>query len=148
MFSNLSRRQLLRLISFLIAGTAVGSIPFLGKFFVEKAQAQAADEVYKNRRIRVVSKQTDDAPQTLQEGARTVQTQFEAPQELFIDDTRVNLIRIKGTKKYRSYLLPFTEYDSPRDLAKALIDARVTLANDPTGSRVPARQLKLDTAGY
>ena len=148
MFSNLSRRQLIRLITFLVAGTAVGSIPFLGKFFINKAQAQAANEVYKNRRIRVVSKPTDDTPQTLQEGARTVQTRFESPVELFIDDTRVNLIRIKGTNKYRSYLLPFTEYNSPSDLAKALIDTRVALPNDSAGSRVPARQLKLDTPGY
>lgn len=148
MFSNLSRRQLLRLISFLIAGTAVGSIPFIGKFFINKAQAQTADEVYKNRRIKVVTKQKDDTPETLEEGARTVKTQFDSPQELFIDDTRVNIIRIKGTKKYRSYLLPFGEYDSPNDLAKALIDAKVALSNDPTGSRVPARQLKLDTPGY
>lgn len=148
MFSNLSRRQLLRLISLLIAGTAAGSIPFFGKFFVNKAQAQAANEVYKNRRIRVESKQKDDTPQSLQEGARTVQTRFESPVELFIDDTRVNVIRIKGTNKYRSYLLPFGEYDSPSDLAKALIDTRVALSNDPAGSRVPTRQLKLDTPGY
>lgn len=148
MFSNFSRRQLLRLISFIIAGTAVGSIPFIGKLFINQAQAQTADEVYKNRRIKVVNNQKDDTPETLEEGARTVKTEFEAPQELFIDDTRVNIIRIKGTKKYRSYLLPFGEYDSPNDLAKALIDAKVALSNDPSGSKVPNRQLKLDTAGY
>ena len=66
MFSNFTRRQLLRLISFLIAGSAVGSIPFIGKFFINKAQAQVADEVYKNRRIKVVNNQKDDTPQTLQ----------------------------------------------------------------------------------
>lgn len=148
MFSNFSRRQLLRLISFIIAGTAVGSIPFLRNFFINKAQAQTANEVYKNRQIKVVSKQKDDTPQTLQEGARTVQTQFSSPVELYIDNTRVNIIRIKGTNKYRSYLLPFNEYDSPSALAKALIDTRVALTNDPAGSRVPTRQLKLDTPGY
>ena len=87
MFSNLSRRQLLRLISFLIAGTAaVGSIPFLGKFFVSKAQAQTVNELLsKNQLIRIIPKLLDDTPGLLQ-------ARYTTPVELFIDDTRVNVI--------------------------------------------------------
>ncbi|HCF30008.1 MAG TPA: hypothetical protein DEV81_23040 [Cyanobacteria bacterium UBA11049] len=143
MFSNLSRRQLLRLIGFLIAGTAaVGSIPFLGKFFVSKAQAQTVNELlYKNQLIRIVPKLLDDIPDLLQ-------TRYTAPVELFIDDRRVNVIQITSTNKYRTYLLPFTDYDSVIDLAKALIDARVALPNDPATSQVPVRDLQLNNPGY
>lgn len=143
MFSNLSRRQLLRLISFLIAGTtAVGSIPFLGKFFGSKAQAQTVNELlYKNQQIRIVPKLLDDTVGLLQ-------TVYTAPVELFIDGIRVNVIQLKDTNKYRTYLLPFTDYDSVIDLAKALIDARVALPNDPATSQVPVRDLQLNNPGY
>jgi hypothetical protein len=143
MFSNLSRRQLLRLISFLIAGTAaVGSIPFLGKLFGNKAQAQTVNELlYKNVQIRIVPKLLDDTPELLQ-------ARYTTPVELFIDGRRVNVIQLKDTNKYRTYLLPFTDYDSVSDLAKALIDARVALPNDPATSQVPVRDLQLNNAGY
>ena len=143
MFSNLSRRQLLRLISFLIAGTAaVGSIPFLGKFFGNKVQAQTLNELlYKNVQIRIVPKLLDDTLGLLQ-------ARYTTPVELFIDGRRVNVIQLKGTNKYRTYLLPFTDYDSLIDLAKALIDARVALPNDPATSQVPVRDLQLNNAGY
>ena len=142
MFSNLSRRELLRIISFLIAGTAAASIPFLGKFFVSKAQAQIVNELlYKSQQIRIVPKLLDDTPDLLQ-------TVYTAPVELFIDDRRVNVIQLKDTNKYRTYLLPFTDYDSLIDLAKALIDARVALPNDPATSQVPVRDLQLNNPGY
>ena len=143
MFSNLSRRQLLRLISFLIAGTAaVGSIPFLGKLFGNKAQAQTVNELlYKNVQIRIVPKLLDDTLGLLQ-------ARYTTPVELFIDDIRVNVIQLKDTNKYRTYLLPFTDYDSVSDLAKALIDARVALPNDPATSQVPVRDLQLNNPGY
>ena len=143
MFSNLSRRQLLRLISFLIAGTAaVGSIPFLGKLFGNKAQAQTVNELlYKNVQIRIVPKLLDDTPELLQ-------ARYTTPVELFIDGRRVNVIQLKDTNKYRTYLLPFTDYDSVSDLAKALVDARVALPNDPATSQVPVRDLQLNNPGY
>lgn len=143
MFSNLSRRQLLRLISFLIAGTAaVGSIPFLGKLLGNKAQAQTVNELlYKNVQIRIVPKLLDDTPELLQ-------ARYTTPVELFIDGRRVNVIQLKDTNKYRTYLLPFTDYDSVSDLAKALIDARVALPNDPATSQVPVRDLQLNNPGY
>ena len=143
MFSNLSRRQLLRLISFLIAGTAaVGSIPFLGKLLGNKAQAQTVNELlYKNVQIRIVPKLLDDTLGLLQ-------ARYTTPVELFIDGIRVNVIQLKGTNKYRTYLLPFTDYDSVSDLAKALIDARVALPNDPATSQVPVRDLQLNNPGY
>ena len=143
MFSNLSRRQLLRLISFLIAGTAaVGSIPFLGKLLGNKAQAQTVNELlYKNVQIRIVPKLLDDTPELLQ-------ARYTTPVELFIDGRRVNVIQLKDTNKYRTYLLPFTDYDSVSDLAKALIDARVALPNDPATSQVPVRDLQLNNPCY
>lgn len=143
MFSNLSRRQLLRLVSFLIAGTAaVGSIPFLGKLFGNKAQAQTVNELlYKNVQIRIIPKLLDDTPELLQ-------ARYTTPVELFIDGRRVNVIQLKDTNKYRTYLLPFTDYDSVSDLAKALIDARVALPNDPATSQVPVRDLQLNNPGY
>lgn len=148
MFSSWSRRKILRAIALLGIGSTIASIPFLSKFFVNKAQAQAANEVYKNRQIKIVTKQVDDTPQALSEGSRSVSTRYVTPIEVFIDNRRVNVIRIKNTNKYRTYLLPFADYDSPIDLAKALIDARVALPNDPATSSVPIRELQLNNPGY
>ena len=83
---SLISTQLLRLIGFLIAGTAAASIPFLGKFFVSKAQAQTVNELLsKNQLIRIIPKLLDDTPGLLQ-------ARYTTPVELFIDDTRVNVI--------------------------------------------------------
>lgn len=132
MFSGLSRRQLLRLISGLIAGIAAfGSIPFIGKLFASKAQAQATAKqvVYKNRRYRIIPNAVDNTPLTLRDGARTIPNPFNAPVELYLDDKKVSILRNKKTKKYATHLLPFTQYDSPDALARQLIDLRVSVPN-------------------
>ena len=114
MFSGLSRRQLLRLVSGLIAGAAaVGSIPVIGNIFASKAQAQEKikEVKYKDRKYKIVTKLTDETPQTLQDGAKKIENPFDAPVELYLDDEKVSILRIKKTGKYATYLLPFTQYE-------------------------------------
>ncbi|KJH73445.1 tyrosinase family protein [Aliterella atlantica] len=48
MSHELSRRQVLKLVSYASAGTAVGSVPLISRFFVEKANAQTATFVREN----------------------------------------------------------------------------------------------------
>lgn len=126
MFSS-SRRQFLKLISLSITGTiVVGSIPFIGNFFVSKAQAKVVSEkVYKNRKYKVVTKDVDNTPKKIVNGSQTIETPYDAPVELYIDDQQVDLIRDKKTKKYSTYILPFTDYDSPGKLAEELIELGV-----------------------
>lgn len=45
---ELSRRQVLKLVSYASAGTAVGSVPLISRFFAEKANAQTATFVREN----------------------------------------------------------------------------------------------------
>lgn len=137
MFSDLSRRQFLRRISFLIAGSAiVGSIPLIGNLFASKAQAQVVnEEVYKGRKYKIETKAFDETPRTVNEDSQVVETKFDAPVELFIDDQKVRMIRDKRTQKYRTPLLPFTQYNSPQELARKLIDL---------GVQVPSGEVNLD----
>ena len=130
MFSGWSRRKILRAIAFLAIGTTVGSIPFLSKFFVNKAQAQAVYEVYKNCRIRVVTNYNDQTPQSVVEDSQTVKTKFAAPVQLFIEDKEVRIIKDKNAQQYWTPLMPFTKYNSPQEIAKKLIDMKVKI---PTG---------------
>ena len=128
MFSGLSRRQLLRLISGLLVGSvAVGSIPFFGKLFASKAQAQEKikEVKYKDRTYKIITKVTDDTPKTFQDGAKKIENPFDAPVELYLDGAKVNILRDKKTNKYATHLLPFTQYDSPDALALTLIDLGV-----------------------
>jgi hypothetical protein len=166
MFSGLSRRQLLRLIGGVIAGTTVfGSIPFLGKRFASKAQAQATDTSatasatgasatasataasatasataasvdYKNRTYKVVVKAVDNTPSTLIDGNNLINNPFNAPVELFLDGQSVSVLQNKQTGKYQSYLLPFSQYNSPDDLAKTLIDLHVSAPSQGSTSVV------------
>ena len=142
MFSGLSRRQLLRLVSGLIAGAAaVGSIPFIGNIFASKAQAQQKirEVKYKDRTYKIVTKLTDETPQTLQDGANKIENPFDAPVELYLDDEKVSILRNKKTGKYATYLLPFTQYESPDALALTLIDL---------GVKVPKADLSKDKSQF
>lgn len=128
MFSRLSRRQLLKLVSSLIAGAAAfGSIPFIGKLFASKAQAQETvlEVTYKDSTYTIVPKLIDNTPLTLLDGAKVIQNPFTAPVELYLDGEQVSILRVKQTGKYATYLLPFTQYDSPEALARQLIDLGV-----------------------
>ena len=130
MFSNFSRRQFFRLIGFSLAGiTAIGSIPLIGKFFASKAQAQEAvtQEVYRGRNYRIVNNPVDNTPATIRDGARTIQTPYDRPVRLFIDDREVDIIRNKSSNKYVTYLLPFSEFNSVRELARTLIELNVAI---------------------
>ena len=142
MFSGLSRRQLLRLISGLIAGSAaVGSIPFISNLFLSKAQAQQEEKKvkYKDSTYMIVPKLTDETPQTLQDGAKKIENPFDAPVELYLDDEKVSILRNKKTGKYATYLLPFTQYESPDALALTLIDL---------GVKVPKADLAKDKSPF
>lgn len=132
MFSGFSRRQILKLIGASVTGAAAAaSIPLIGKFFVSKVQAQTADlaqtavqqENYKNNTISVTSntfKQSAVTAETAQVSANA----YDLPYALSVNGHAVEVIRNKQSGKYRSYLLPFEEFDSPQALGKALIDTR------------------------
>lgn len=145
MFSNFSRRQLLKLLGGLIAGaTAVGSVPFLGRFFASGAQAQQgpkdkADkaqykEIRKGRRKgRVYEARTklkDDTPQTIPDTSGVIDNPYDEPVELYVDDKKVNMVRNKKSRKYETYLLPFSDYESPEALAEDMIDLQVVVPTD------------------
>ena len=128
MFSSLSRRQLLRLIGGLIAGSAViSSIPLFGKLFASNVQAkEKVKEVnYKSRKYTIKTKDVDDTPQTMEDGNKKVENPFDAPVELYLDGDKVSILRDKKKNKYVTYLLPFTEYDTPDALGQAMIDLGV-----------------------
>jgi hypothetical protein len=120
----------------LIAGAAaVGSIPFLGKLFVSKAQAQnegeqrykaqnEGEQRYKGRTFRIVNR--PDAAKTISRSGL-----IDQPVRLYLDGEPVNLIRNRRTGRYQTYLL-FEEYDSPIALVRALIDLGVVI---PRGQR-------------
>lgn len=128
MFSGLSRRQLLKLISLMIGGTAVvGSAPFVGNFFATKAQAQETPEqVYKGRKYRIV---TLPIPRTA-----TTDSTFDTSEQLFLDDHKINIVRHKDTQKYLTPLL-FGQFSSPHEIARMLIDQ---------GIKFPIGEVKLD----
>ncbi|KAB8332015.1 hypothetical protein SD80_021100 [Scytonema tolypothrichoides VB-61278] len=128
MFSSLSRRQLLKLISLMLGGTAVvGSAPFFGNFFATKAQAQETEEfVYKGRKYRIVTNQADRTA--------SIDTTFDTSEQLFLDDKKVNITRNKETQKYLTPLL-FGQFNSPHEVARRLIDQ---------GIKFPISEVKLD----
>ncbi|MBW4570625.1 MAG: hypothetical protein KME31_22160 [Tolypothrix carrinoi HA7290-LM1] len=129
MFSSFSRRQFLSLISFVGIGTVVaGSTPFLGNFLASKAEAQEiSEEVYKGRRYRIVTNQT-------QETTGNIDTTFDRSEQLFIDDKQIRIARNKNTDKYMTPLL-FGEFNSPQEVARMLIDM---------GIKLPSGEVQLD----
>lgn len=71
--SGLSRRQVLRLISFLSAGTAAaGSVPFISKFFASKANAQTGT-IYIRENIATFM-QSPERIEALRRGIRVMQS--------------------------------------------------------------------------
>jgi hypothetical protein len=124
MFSHVSRRRFFKLTTFLIAGTtAIGSIPILSHFFENRVQAQeASEEVYKNRKYRIVPNQNN---QRIGPDGR-----FDAPVQLFIDEQEVRIIRDTKTQKYSTSLL-FPQFNSPQEVAKAIIDIGIKLPSSP-----------------
>ena len=132
MFSALSRRQLLKLISLMIGGTAVvGSAPFVGNFFTTKAQAQETEEfLYKGRKYRIVNRiVTLPIPRTA-----TTDSTFDTSVQLFLDGKKVKVARNNKTQTYMTPLL-FGEYKSPEEVAKKLIDL---------GIKFPSGQVQVD----
>ncbi|MUG91675.1 hypothetical protein F7734_03915 [Scytonema sp. UIC 10036] len=129
MFSNFSRRQLLSLIGFGVTGTVVaGSVPFLGKFFASKAQAQETEEfVYKGRKYRIVTNRNLGRP-------ASVDNTFDTSEQLFLDNKQINITRNKITQTYMTPLL-FGQFNSPHEIAKRLIDQ---------GIKFPSGEVKLD----
>lgn len=129
MFSSFSRRQLLSLFGFVGIGTVVAaSTPFLGNFFVSKAQAQETNEfVYKGRSYKIV---------TLLNPEKTApkDNTFDTSEQLFLDGQKVNIVRDNNTQKYMSPLL-FGQFDSPHEVARRLIDQ---------GIKFPSGEMKLD----
>lgn len=133
MFSRFSRRQVLRLTSLLIAGTAMGSIPFVGNV-ATKAQAQetSSEEVYKGRTYTIVTNQSE-TNQTLRTN-QTTATTFDTPIQLLLDGREVRIALDQRSQKYVTPLL-FAEFNSPQELARTLIDV---------GVRIPTGQVQLD----
>ncbi|NEU73404.1 hypothetical protein PI95_012715 [Hassallia byssoidea VB512170] len=129
MFSSFSRRQFLNLISFVGIGTVVaGSVPFLGNLFVSKAEAQEiSEEVYKGRKYRIVTNQTQDP-------TGNIDNTFDTSKQLFLDDKQIRIIRNKKTDKYMTPVL-FGEFNSPHEIARRLIDQ---------GIKFPIGEVKLD----
>ena len=129
MLSSFSRRQFLSLISFVGIGTVVaGSAPFLGNFLASKAEAQEiSEEVYKDRRYRIVTNQT-------QETTANIDTTFDTSKQLFIDGKEIRIARNKNTDKYMTPLL-FGEFNSPQEVARMLIDM---------GIKFPSAEVQLD----
>ncbi|HLO86089.1 MAG TPA: hypothetical protein VK203_13925 [Nostocaceae cyanobacterium] len=121
MNSRLSRRNLFKALGILITGGVVtGLFPFLNNIFTKKAQAQqVVERVYKNRRYRIITKPSSQVTQ-LQNGL------IDTPQQLFLDNREIRIIRHKPTNKYVSPLL-FGEFNSPADIAKTLIDLGIKL---------------------
>jgi hypothetical protein len=110
-------------------GTVVaGSTPFLGNFLASKAEAQEiSEEVYKGRRYRIVTNQT-------QETTGNIDTTFDRSEQLFIDDKQIRIARNKNTDKYMTPLL-FGEFNSPQEVARMLIDM---------GIKLPSGEVQLD----
>lgn len=129
MFSILSRRKLLIRTGFLVIGTVIaGSTPFLGKFFVSKAQAQETEEfVYKGRKYRIVVNLKPDS-------TAPIDSTFNTSEQLFVDDHEINIIRHTETQKYVTPLL-FGQFNSPHEVAMTLIDQ---------GIKFPIGEVKLD----
>lgn len=129
MFSSFSRRQFLTLISFVGIGTVVaGSVPFLGNLFVSKAEAQEiSEEVYKGRKYKIVTHQTQDT-------TGNIENTFDTSKQLFLDDKEIRIVRNKKTDKYMTPLL-FGEFNSPDEIARRLIDQ---------GINFPIGEVKLD----
>lgn len=125
MFSSISRRQILSLLGFLGIGTvAAGSVPFLSNFLASKAQAQEiSQEVYKGRRFRIVTNRSVLRNATIDRTRR-----------LFLDDQEVMVMRDNKTQRYMTPLL-FGEFESPREVAKMLIDS---------GIKLPSSEVQLD----
>lgn len=129
MFSSFSRRQLLNLVGFVVTGTVIaGSAPFIGNFFASKAQAQETEEfVYKGRKYRI-------AIEHKSESNASIDTTFDTPQQLFIDNKEIHIVRDKNTQKYLTPLL-FAQFDSPHEVARMLIDQ---------GIKFPSGEVKVD----
>lgn len=128
MFSKFSRRQVLSIASFTIAGTAVAvGIPFFNNFFAPKAQAQEISEkIYKGRRYRIIKNQTNTI--------NAVVNIFDTSTQLFIEQKEIRVLQHNQTKQYTSPLL-FGQYDSPEKIAKILIDL---------GLKFPDKEITLD----
>lgn len=124
-----SRRQTISVISLTIAGTALaGSVPFLRNFLISKAQAQDIyQEVYKGRKFKVI---TNSTPQR----STVVDNIFDASTQLFIDDKEIRILQHKKTKKYVTPLF-FGDFETPRKIAKTLIDLNLKL---------PEQEVKID----
>ncbi|MBD2446194.1 hypothetical protein H6G76_03285 [Nostoc sp. FACHB-152] len=133
MFSRFSRRQIISLISFTVAGAAVtSSFPFMNNFFIRKAQAQEIpDKLYKLRKYKIITKSQF---QLWKEGL--IDDIFDASTELLIDKKVIKILRHKKSKKYVTPLF-FCDFDKPEDIAKAIIDLNLVFPDqevktDPT----------------
>lgn len=128
MFSRFSRRQVLSIASFTIAGTAVAvGIPFFNNFFAPKAQAQEiSEEIYKGRIYRIIKSKTNTI--------NAVDNIFDTSTQLFIDSNEIKVLQHNQTKKYTSPIL-FGQYDSPEKIAKTIIDL---------GLKFPDTEINLD----
>jgi len=134
MFSNFSRRQLLKLIAGLIAGaTAAGSIPLISRLFINPAQAQKnsnpnqlgeggleededllePEEVttYKGKKVH---KQAVKKNLPKGRGYRRAR--------LAIDDQEVDVVQDASSATYETYLLPNIEFESLNVVAQELIN--------------------------
>jgi hypothetical protein len=125
MFSRFSRRQIISLISFTIAGAAVTrSFPFMNNFFIRKAQAQEIPyKLYKLRKYKIITKSRLRA---WREGL--VDDIFDASTELLIDNKTIKILQHKKSKKYVTPLF-FCDFDKPEDIAKAIIDLNLVFPN-------------------
>lgn len=124
MVSRFSRRQILSIISFTIAGTAVASsIPFLKNSFISKAQAQdISEELYKGRKYKIIKNSTF-------QGSTVIDNTFDASTQLFVDDKEIRILQHKKTKKYVTPLL-FGDFENPKKIAKTLIDLNLRFSDE------------------
>lgn len=112
----------------MVGGTAViGSVPIVGYLFASKAQAQDIfEEVYKGRKFKIV---TNKISRRIPNNPK-----FDTSVQLLVDDKEVKILHNKNTNKYITHHL-FAEFNSPRELAKHLIDL---------GLKFPSSEVQLD----
>jgi hypothetical protein len=124
MFSRFSRRQIISLIGFTIAGAAASSVPFLSNLFNSKAQAQAIGR-YKDRTYRIIH--TSPTFRLFRRSLAGDNT-FDSSTQLFVDEQEIRIIQHNRTKKFITPTL-FGEFDDPKDIAETVIDLNLQFPN-------------------
>jgi hypothetical protein len=123
MFSDFSRRRILKMVLGLVSGaTIIGSLSLTRKLFAEDAQAQERSNRIKERIINYKGKEIRIG--SLNKTTQQTNLPYD-PVPLYIDGELIDVIRYKKTGIYQTYLLPFEDYGSPDKIAKDIIDRKI-----------------------